>query len=191
MSVVRSSGLFVALIVLVAVLTGCGGTPGAGGSVNAGAKQPGASQPGGGASTPVDNPPTVDNPPIVDGAFTSGNMHAEISGDVNTTLDFPLQGGMSITTGGSTVLSYADPATGNGGGVIISPEVNGITIASTQVSLGGSNADANICTIVVTRSDAAGLAGTFDCKRILGVVVDAAAGKNVTVDVRGTFEARR
>lgn len=140
----------------------------------------------------ADSPlPGANNPPIADGAFTSGKLHAKISGDVNVTLDAPLQGGVSFTAAGSTVLSFADPATASGAAVAISPEGNVITIsgpaiAATGASVAGSGVG---CTITVTTSDAARLAGNFDCKRLPGIV--ASTSKKVTVDMGGTFEAVR
>jgi hypothetical protein len=190
MSVLRSSGLLVVLVVLLPALAGCGGAaaPGASSSVPAGSTRAPASQPA--EPTVVDASLPVANPPIVDGAWTSGKWHVEISGDVTATRDDSLAGGFNVTTAGTTLLAYADPTTGDGGGVIIGPEVNGITLSSAAVSLaGGDSGDANVCTVVVTQADASRLAGTFDCKRLLGVV--ASASRNVTVDVRGTFEASR
>lgn len=186
MSVLRSSVLLAALVLLPAV-AGCGGAAAPGTSASVGAvttPAPASQPPGDGASVPANNPP------IADGTFTSGKWHVEISGDVNATIDAPLQGGFSMTTGGTTLLSYTDPATGGGGGIVLSPDGNGVTLSTPEVSAAGGDAgDANVCTVTLTKSDASSVAGTFDCKRLLGVV--ASTAKQVTIDMRGTFEASR
>jgi hypothetical protein len=191
MSALRSSALLIALVVLLAAVAACAGTasPSASASLGAGTTPAPASQPvepstDGGTGT-------VNNPPIVDGAYTSGKLHVEISGDVTATLDFPLQGGMSMTTAGATLLSFADTATSEGGGIVIASTGNAITLSTKSVSTAGGNSggDSNTCTITVSQSDASKLAGTFDCKRLVGIVATSSTG--VTIDMRGTFEASR
>lgn len=190
MSVMRSSGLLMGLVLLLGVVAACGAaTTTASGSLGAVATPPPASQPVQASTDPGTG--TVSNPPIVVGAYTSGKFHVEISGDVTATIDASLQGGVSFTTAESTILSFADAASGAGGGVILSAEVNGITISSPAVTTGGSNVDASHCNVAVTQSDASRVAGTFDCQGILGVVSSGTDAKTVTVNVRGTFEASR
>lgn len=177
-------------VAIVAVAACTNATPPSGaGSPAAGATAPAATS--GTQPTPGAPLPGANNPPIADGAFTSGKLHVEISGDVKLTLDAPLQGGVSFTAAGSTVLTFADPATGSGGAVAIAPEGNVITISSPAISTAASTVAASGvgCTITVTTSDAARLAGNFDCKRLPGLV--ASTSKQVTVDMRGTFEAAR
>ncbi len=186
--IVRATLLAVAIVAVSAcgsaTPSASGGSPAAGATANPVAT--GGSQPTPGAPLPGAN-----NPPIADGAFTSGKLHVEISGDVNMTLDAPLQGGVSFTAAGSTVLTFADPATGSGGAVAISPEGNVVTISGPAISTAASSVVASGvgCTITVTTSDAARLAGNFDCKRLPGLVPS--TSKQVTVDLRGTFEAAR
>jgi hypothetical protein len=192
MSVLRSGGLLAALVVVLAVAAACGGastSPGASASVTTGATPAPASQSTEPSDVPDGSGGTASNPPIADGAFTSGKLHIEVSGDVTATVDLPLQGGLSFTQAGSTVLSYADPATGDGGGVAISPDGNVITLSTAAVSTAGASVQATGCRITVTQSDASRLAGTVDCPGLPGVV--AATAKNVTVNLRGTFEASR
>jgi hypothetical protein len=188
MSVLRSSALLVAALVLVPVIAGCGGAAAPGGSAStstgAGVTPPPASQPAGGGGTVV-------NPPIADGTYKSGKWHVEITGDVTATLDNPLEGPYNNTSAGTTILNYQDATTGDGGGIVLSGGVNGVNMSSKAISTGGSNVDSNVCAVVVTRSDATGIAGTFDCKRILGVVTSGTNPTNVTVDMKGTFEASR
>jgi len=188
MSILRSHALVLVALAVLLVVAACGGatTPGASGSAGTAASQPVASEPV--PSEPADGGVTVSNPPLVAATYKTGKLHAEITGEVTKTIDAPLQGNFSLTSEGTTILSYAD-ANGDGGGVILSAEVNGITISTTDVSTGGSNADANVCTVVVTQSDASKVAGTFDCKGVLGVVASGPNPRNVAVDVRGTFEA--
>lgn len=192
MSVLRSSVVPIVLVALLAAVAACGGTTStsASASIGAGTTPPPASQPVQPSSD--DGTGTVDNPPIVDGAYTSGKLHVEVSGDVTATLDFPLQGGMSMTTAGATLLSFAATATSEGGGgIVIASTGNAITLSSPQVSTAGgdSGGDANMCTITVTQSDASKLAGNFDCKRLVGVAANAT--QSVTIDMKGTFEASR
>jgi hypothetical protein len=189
MFVLRSSGPLVVLIVLVTTLIGCGGatTPGASGSVGTvspGDTPPPTTEPDAGASVPVDNPP------ILDGTFSTGKIHVEVSGEVNKTFDFPLQAGGGFSGQGSTVLTYGESATG-AAVVILSAETQGFTISSPEFSVGGSSGEGNNCTISVSQSDAARVAGTFDCKGAIGLAGDGAAMKQVTADLRGTFEASR
>ncbi len=185
MSVLRFSVLLVVLVFL-AVVAGCGGTaaPGTSASVGTAATPPPEVEP------PDDGGGAVDNPPLVPATYTTGTLHLEVTGDVNKTLDLPLQANASFTAEESTILSYGD-ASGAGGGIILSADVNGFTVSSTEISLGGSNQDANVCAVVVTQSDASRVAGTIDCRGILGVVTSGANPRNVTVDVRGTYEASR
>jgi hypothetical protein len=185
MSVLRSSVLLVA-VVLLAVVAGCGGTatPGTNASVGAATTPAPVTQP------PDDDGTDATNPPLVPATYTTGTLHLEVTGDVNKTLDLPLQANVSFTAEGSTILSYGD-ASGAGGGVILSADVNGFTVSSTEIALGGSNQDANVCAVVVTQSDASRVAGTIDCRGILGVVPSGTNPQNVTVDVRGTYEASR
>ena len=190
MSVLRTGALPIVFVVLLAIVAGCAaGEPIVTSSIGGVATLPPASQPVEPSSD--DGTGTVSIPPIVDGGWTSGKLHIEISGDVTATLDFPLQGGMSMTTAGATLLSYADPGTSEGGGVVVASTGNGITLSSAKVSTAGGagGGDANTCTIAITQSDASRLAGTFDCKRLVGLV--AAESRNVTVDMKGTFEASR
>jgi hypothetical protein len=189
MSVLRSSAVPVGLVLLLAVVAACGAaSPTGSASIGAGTTPAPASQPVQPSSDAGTG--TVNNPPIVDGGWTSGNLHIEVSGDVTATLDYPLQGGMSMTTAGATLLSFADAANSEGGGIVVASTGNAITLSSSRVSTaGGDTGDANQCTIAVTQSDASKLAGTFDCKRLVGVV--ASESRNVTVDMRGTFEATR
>jgi hypothetical protein len=187
MSVLRSSALLAVALVLLPVVAGCGGAASPGTSASAGtgtgATQAAASQPAGGGGTVV-------NPPIVDATYTTGKWHVEITGEVTATLDNPLQGAFNVTDAGTTILNYQDATTGDGGGIVLSAAVNGVNVSSKAISSGGSNVDANVCAVVVTRSDATGLAGTFDCKGLVSVVAGASP-RNVTVDMRGTFEANR
>jgi hypothetical protein len=189
MSILRPSGLLIGLVLTLAAVAACGSSasPSPSASVGAGTPAP-VSQP---VASSDGGTGTSSNPPIVDGAYTSGKLHVEISGDVTATLDFPLQGGLSMTSGGATILSFANTSTGDGGGVVVAPTGNAITISSSTVSTAGGDTggDANVCTVAVTQSDASRLAGTFDCKRLVGVVAN--ASKTVTVDMRGTFEASR
>ncbi|HEY0443499.1 MAG TPA: hypothetical protein VGC90_04675 [Candidatus Limnocylindrales bacterium] len=166
-------------------------SPAGGGASGAASTGPAAAtpaQPAGGATA---DPGAASNPIIADGTFTTGKFHADIHGDVTLTVDAPLQGGISVTAAGSTVLSFIDPKSGTGGGLSLSPEGNAVTISSPQVTTAGTSAAVGGagCTITVSTSDASRVAGTFDCHGLAGIVV--ASRKNVTVDMQGTFEATR
>jgi hypothetical protein len=192
MSVLRPSGLLIVLVLALAAVAACGSSasPSTSASVAAGATPVPASQPAEPTDVPTDGGgPAFSIPPIVDAQYTTGKLHAEISGDVTTTLDAPLQGGLSFTSGDSTVLSYADATGSNGGGIVIGGGILGVTIATKELSTAGSTGDSNHCDVSLSQSDASRLAGTFDCKRLIGVVPD--GSRNVTVDMKGTFEASR
>lgn len=180
-----------ALVMLTLSLIACGGTP-AGSTVatagpSTGAEPTTATQPsvdpGGGATT--------SNPPITIAAFTGGTFHAEVTGVVTTTLDYPLLGGQSIIIAGATIFAFGDASGASGAGVsvAITDEGNSLTISSPEVSLAGGNvgADANRCTITVTRSDASGVAGTIQCADLVAVYDN--LSKNGNVNITGTFEA--
>ncbi len=179
-------------VAIVAVSACSNAVPPAGGAATpAGATQNPAVTPGTQA-TPGAPGPDATLPAIADGTWTSGKWHVEISGDVNATLDAPLQGGFNMTDGGQTVLSYANPTAGDGGSVIISEGGYAIEITSGAVTTGGisfiSPTGAG-CTVTLTQSDNSRLAGSFDCKLLPGVVTSTA--KRVAVDLKGTFEAAR
>lgn len=190
----RASLLAIAVVAVSACSSSA--SPSGGGSTAAGATAGTAAtagkQPTAGTQPTTATPLTgANNPPIADGAFGNGKLHVEISGDVNKTIDIPLQGAASFTAAGSTILNFADPTAGNVGAVAISPEGNVITVTSAAITAAGSSAMASGvgCTIAVTQSDASRLAGNFDCKRLPSLVNSQT--KQVIIDMRGTFEASR
>ncbi|MFL5679767.1 MAG: hypothetical protein ACJ77B_04125 [Chloroflexota bacterium] len=190
MSVLRSRGGVAACLAMTIALAACSGaaspTTGGGGG-GGGAATPGAAASSGGGA-PAGNP---NNPAIADGAYTTGKLHADITGGVTTTIDVPLQGGLNMTAAGSTILNYAD-ASGDGGGVALSTQGNAVTISSKAVTTAGASntsGASGTCSMTVTQADPNHLSGTFDCKGLPGFVVD--GSKQVVIDMRGTFDAAR
>lgn len=180
------------LAVAIVAVSACGSAvpPAGGGATPASATQNPAVTPGT-QSTPDAPVPGASTPPIADGAWTSGKWHVEISGGVSATLDAPLQGGFNFTDAGTTILSYADPTTGDGGAVQINSEGYAITLSSPVSTLGISfiSPTGSGCTVTMTQTDASRLAGSFDCKQLPGVVPS--TSKRVAVNLKGTFEAAR
>ncbi len=130
------------------------------------------------------------NPPISVGTFTSGKVHADVSGVVTETLDFDLVGGQTISGADATIFTFTDGGTA-AVAIGITNEGNTLSVSTAQLSVAGGTfgADSNQCAIVVTKSDAGGVAGTFDCKDLLAVYDN--LSKNGNVNVTGTFEANR
>lgn len=177
-----------ALVMLTSSLIACGGPPASAIMATA--------DPGTGAQPTTATQPSVDpgggatssNPPITIAAFTGGTFHAEVTGVVTTTLDYPLLGGQSIIVAGATIFAFGD-ASGAGVSVAITDEGNTLTISAPEVSVAGGNvgADTNRCTITVTRADVSGVAGTFQCADLVAVYDN--LSKNGNVNLTGTFEA--
>jgi hypothetical protein len=196
MSVPGSRPRLVVLATALMIVSACGGGVSATSSPTNGAaggtsSTPAAATnvlPGGATPTP---PAAGSNPVIADGTFTTGKFHAVVRGDVSLILDAPLQGGISMTAAGSTVLNYIDGKTAAGGAVTLSPEGSAITISAPAVTTVGTSAavGGGGCVITVTTSDAARVNGSFDCHALPGTVL--ASRKTVTIDVQGTFEANR
>ena len=189
MSPLRSRGPAVSILALVVVVAACGSSAPSSASSSAASASAAASAPAPSASAssgaPSSNP---SNPPVVAGAFTTGKLHVEISGDVTATFDAPLLGAMSAASAGSTLLTYANSSTGDGGSVVISDKSAGVAALSSSAGVSASGTRVN-CTISVTQSDASRVAGTFDCKHVLAILSNGSASGNV--DMRGTFEAAR
>jgi hypothetical protein len=96
---------------------------------------------------------------------------------------------MSAASAGSTLLTYADSSTGDGGHVIISDQNAAVAAISSSAGVSATGTRGVNCTISVTQSDASRVAGTFDCKHALAILNNASTSG--TVDMRGTFEAAR
>jgi hypothetical protein len=184
MAILRSRALVLVALIVLLVVAACGGatTPGASGSAGTAASQPVAATPP--VEPPADGNTAGSIPPIFAATYTKGAFHADISGDKTGTLDLQLRDGFSAE--GSTFINYGalggDEAT-----ILTAPELIGVSASLGEVSIVGSTVDQNHCDVVITQSDATRLAGTFDCGDL--VSFDSATGTNISLDMRGTFEA--
>lgn len=172
------------LVTLATVAWACGGSASTGtgdGSAPQAAESSTdvAAQPGE-MPNPVANAVT-----IADAGYTRGSAHVEVSGGRQLVIDGQLLAGMSMTTEGTTLLMY--PA-GDGSSGVLFTVSNGadtglaFTVTGPDVTTGGDGT--NGCAIELTKNDASGLAGQFDCRGLDAIALDAPK-----VDVRGTFTA--
>jgi hypothetical protein len=191
--------LFVA-ISLAASLAACGGSGGGGTATEPPTDAPPVDVPAV-TDPPAAAPPTEaapggqpagggEIPTLADGLWTSGTFKAEFAGSDPLSVEAPLTAGTSITSGGFTSLFYSlgtqpdltvvqfvlDPATGGA-----------INFTSPTVLLAGGPAEG--CVTTVDRNDASGIAGTFTCPELPGMMI----GSNAEVrdSVNATWSAER
>lgn len=181
----RRPGMLIVLALASLIATACGG----GASATAVAPADAESTPAGdttgdaGGDQPAGG--TVQAVTIADALYASGSAHVQVSGGKQLTMDAPLVPGASMTTGGGTLLLYSSGegenasvfsiANGGDGGM-------GFTITSPGIFTG---ADASSgCAIELTKNDAAGVEGRFDCRGLSTVGLDQAV-----IDVQATFSA--
>ncbi len=168
---------------LAAVASACGGT--ASTATDGAATEPDAGAAAQTAEAPA--PSAAANAvTIADAAYNTGSAHIEVSGGRQLVLDGQLLPGMSVTAEGTTLLMY--PA-GDGSSGVLFTVSNGadtglaFTVTAPEVTTGGDAT--NGCAIELTKNDASGLAGTFDCRGLDAIALD-----TPKVDVRGTFTAQ-
>jgi hypothetical protein len=124
-------------------------------------------------------------PDVADALYMTGTAHVEVSGQRTLTADAGLVPGASMTTGGTTLLSYS---VGEGQDAVLISISNGpdiglaVVLIAPSLTTGGDRTTG--CAFDVTRNDSSGLAGTFACRGLSTVGLDLA-----TVDIEGSFSA--
>lgn len=181
----RQSPLMTIGLVAAAALWGCGG-----GSSASSAPAGAAAATDAAAGVPADATATQAGGPvqavtIVEAVYATGAAHVEVSGGKQLTLDGQLVAGASMTVEGGTLLLYSAGegesasvfAISNGGDSGI-----GFTLTAPGVVSGGDASTG--CAINLTKNDASGVEGNFDCQGQTTVGLDQA-----TIGVRATFSA--
>ena len=169
----RRSATLVLIVVTSAIAAACGGSSatsapdGVAAATDAVGAPADATQPASGG--------TVQAVTIADALYMTGSAHVEVSGGKQLTLDAPLVPGASMTTGGGTLLAYSS---GEGENTSVFSIANGgdggmaFTITAPGVITGGDLASG--CPIELTKNDASGVEGRFDCQGIATVGLDQA-----------------
>jgi hypothetical protein len=167
----------------VAFSAGCGdgrSSPSASGATGS-APSPSATVPSPGA-TGSGAPSAI---PRVD--YKSGSFRAEISGGVSRRLNLILTSTEASGGNAAPLLVFGDESTGDRATLSITSDGSSISITGEVNAGGGSGAGGEGCDVQLTRANAAGVAGVFDCRAL------AAEWNNVStsgsVDIRGAFEA--
>jgi hypothetical protein len=129
-------------------------------------------------------------PALTDGLWTSGTFKAEFAGSDPLSVEAPLTAGTSITSGGFTSLFYSLGTQPNLTVVqfVLDPTTGGaINFTSPTVLLAGGPAEG--CVTTVDKNDASGIAGTFTCPELPGMMI----GSNAEVrdSVTATWSAER
>jgi len=183
----RRSAATALVMALAAVASACGGTAS---TAPADGAAPGSTETNAApAAQPAEAPAAnaaVDAVTIADAGYNTGSAHVEVSGGRQLTFDGQLLPGVSMTAEGTTLLMY--PAADSSSGALLSvsngPDTGlAFTVTGPDVTTGGDAT--NGCAIELTKNDAAGLAGTFDCRGLDAIALD-----TPKVDVRGTFTAQ-
>ena len=146
-----------------------GGEP-PGAEPSAAASQPSASQPGGGGGG---------------GGGENGSVQYEITGDYQDSGDLSFVPQASyFEQGGSSYMSFTNEGESTVLFIQLNDSGNSVQYGSQEATV---TTDTESCTFNLTRDDATGAAGTFDCSNALVVL---ASGSQVgTGTMRGTFEA--
>ena len=182
MRVPRSLGVGLAMVVVV---TACGGAPGATQGQGAATQGPvGATvDPGPGGATAAPEATTDPGPggPGLGGG--SGQIHIEIGGPLQETVDMPFFAiGSRFGGEAGTALNFT---TGEGGGIAAINEVNGIVVVSWVTEELGANAQD--CQLSNWTIGATSGSGSFDCSNGFATKVDGSFLSGITM--RGTFQA--
>ncbi|HUG94533.1 MAG TPA: hypothetical protein VMK30_00145 [Pleomorphomonadaceae bacterium] len=169
----RTPFRFVLLVGLGLLLAACAPTASqqpsesSGGEPPAAESQPAASQPGGG------------------GGGANGSVQYEVSGDYSDSgeLAFVPEGSF-FDQNGSTYLSFTNQGETTVLFIQLNDSGNTVQFGNQEASV---TTDAAACTFNLTRDDATGAAGTFDCPNAFMVIADGSQVGSGTI--RGTFEA--
>ncbi len=170
----RASLLFVLVVALLALGAACGGSDDSGDDDDASADS------GSSGNTPNKSKKSVTVPKISDGAYGSGKIHIEITGDKKQTVD--LEGG-GFASGGALVLTYGDTEvssflsfSSNKG-----DEAGGMVITTKQVATAGAWGEE--CDFTFSESGDS-VSGEFTCEKIEALEVGSAKSHRITVKAK-------
>lgn len=121
-----------------------------------------------------------DLPSLGDASYATGTAHVTISGDKDASYDL-LGGG--ATTGGFTTLSFRDDATGATLAIVWGDSESDPAVALAGADFAAGGTIGKECSVSVDKSDAASVAGEFECKGIPGV----SGVQELKVDAKGSF----
>jgi len=167
---------FVVLVALGLLLAACAPTTSqqpsesSGGEPPAAESQPPASQPGGGGGG--------------GGGGANGSVQYEISGDYSDSGELAfVPAGSFFDQNGSSYLSFTNQGESTVLFIQLNDSGNSVQFGNQEASV---TTDAAACTFNLTRDDATGAAGTFDCPNAFMVLVEGSQVGSGTI--RGTFE---
>jgi hypothetical protein len=165
---------FVVLVALGLLLAACAPTASqqpsesAGGEPPAPESQPAASQPGGGGG----------------GGGANGSVQYEVSGDYSDSGELAfVPAGSFFDQNGSSYLSFTNQGESTVLFIQLNDSGNTVQFGNQEASV---TTDAAACTFNLTRDDATGAAGTFDCPNAFMVIAEGSQMGSGTI--RGTFE---
>lgn len=193
---------FLVVIALAAILVGCGSSGGGGGGAgsepsDAASTEPEPSGDPGLSPEPVPSDEggsggsgggTSGIPEVDDGAWNSGTINVEISGDKSESIDASLTEGGGYTIEGYTILAFSNDAKTTSIQLTLSNTdgESGIAITTPQVVTGGAWGDT--CEIEAT-VDGSKLRGEFRCDDVDSISPTAAEA--YLLDTSGEFEVSR
>jgi hypothetical protein len=125
---------------------------------------------------------------LPDGIYTAGHLSGRLTGLVTSALDLPLEAAGSMTAQGSTQLTYQSE---HGAQVVtIALAADGpITITFVGSNITAAGISAVGCSITISHADSSGLSGAIDCHAL--TAINASGSVVGTIDLKGTFDARR
>ncbi|MEP7040689.1 MAG: hypothetical protein ABI864_03850 [Chloroflexota bacterium] len=178
---------YLALLTIVAITVACSPGSSSGGE-SRGAEPSTGSQPsraaassggGGGGSGGIGKT-------LADGQWTSGTAHLDYSGDKSGSFDAPLFAITSLTTGGTSVLTFIDTEKGLSATVAIYPDSFAVSV-TTAAFTGGAGTTTN-CTVTYQAGDEHNIEASFNCQNAPVIFT---TGGNGTVNLEGTLSASR
>jgi hypothetical protein len=166
-------------LVLAACATPAGSGPGAssGSEPSAAVK---ASDAGGGADGGI-------GITLPDGAWSSGELHVEISGDASGSYDAPLVEMASYTTDGESILSYVDSDAQVSVGVAIYTDSFAISVTTAELVAGAGTTMS--CTVQYPTADDNHIEADFSCPDSPAFTATGTSGGTVTIE--GSLTASR
>ncbi len=170
-------------LVLAACATPAGSGPGAssGSEPSAAAEASGAGGNGGGGA---DGGIGITLP---DGAWSSGELHVEISGDASGSYDAPLVEMASYTTDGESILSYVDSDAQVSVGVAIYTDSFAISVTTAELVAGAGTTMS--CTVQYHTADDNHIEADFSCPDSPAFTTTGTSGGTVTIE--GSLTASR